>query len=145
MNFRKDFDCFSWSEINGRAENEDSFLVCELTAAPGEIPLTILAVADGMGGYEHGEDVSREALKKIALVLFELLVLEPGINCQKEEKKKSRSREFLAEALKEAIAQTNAYIKRMVKNNNWHNSGTTLAVVLISPPEAIAANLGDSP
>jgi protein phosphatase len=138
-------DYFTCSEINGRDNNEDSFLVCQITPAPGEIPLTILAVADGMGGYEPGEDVSREALKKISLLLFELLVLELGINCQNGKEKTVATREDLGDALREAIAQTNAYIKRMVKNNNWHNSGSTLAIVLISPPEAIIANLGDSP
>ncbi len=138
-------DYFTCSEINGRDNNEDSFLVCQLMPSPGEIPLTILAVADGMGGYEHGEDVSREALKKIALLLFELLVLEPTINCQNGKEQIAKTREDLADALREAIAQTNAYIKRMVKNNNWYNSGSTLAIVLISPPEAIIANLGDSP
>lgn len=58
---------------------------------------------------------------------------------------KSLSMERLNTALKEAIAQTNAHIKRMVKNNGWYKSGATLAVALISESLAIISNLGDSP
>lgn len=58
------------SEINQRAENEDSFLICEFTPNPNQNQLILLAISDGMGGYEHGEDVSREALRKISLILF---------------------------------------------------------------------------
>ena len=140
----KNIEYISNSKINQRPQNEDSFIICQLTPNPNQNPLTLLAISDGMGGYEHGEDVSREALKKISLNLFETLVFEPSINNQ-EKSTKSLSQEKLTTAIKEAIAQTNAHIKRMIKNNGWNKSGATLAVALISEPIAIISNLGDSP
>ena len=134
----------SRSETNKRPQNEDSFIICQLTPNPNQNPLTLLAISDGIGGYEHGEDISREALKKISLSLFETLVFEPSINNQ-EKSTKPPTKETLTTAIKEAIAQTNAHIKRIIKNNSWYKSGATLAVALISGPRAIISNLGDSP
>ncbi len=59
------------SEVNKRQNNEDSFVVWEVKPSSEETPITILAVADGMGGHVHGEIVSREALRKISLTIFE--------------------------------------------------------------------------
>lgn len=133
----------SRSETNKRPKNEDSFIICQLTPNPKQSPLTLLAISDGIGGYEHGEEISREALKKISLSLFETLVFEPSINNQ-EKSKKLPTIETLTIAIKEAIAETNAHIKRIIKNNSWDKSGATLAVALISEAIAIISNLGDS-
>ena len=131
----------SRSETNKRPQNEDSFIICQLTPNPNPNPLTLLAISDGIGGYEHGEDISREALKKISLSLFETLVFEPSINNQ-EKSTKPPTKETLTTAIKEAIAQTNAHIKRIIKNNSWHKSGATLAVAPISGPRAIISKQG---
>ena len=77
----------SRSETNKQPQNEDSFIICQLTPNPNPNPLTLLAISDGIGGYEHGEDISREALKKISLSLFETLVFEPSINNQEKSTK----------------------------------------------------------
>ena len=69
-----------YSKRNQRPKNEDSFLVCQLLPVLGREPVTILALADGMGGYAHGEDISREALRKIGAALFEELCVSPALN-----------------------------------------------------------------
>ncbi|MCL2939273.1 MAG: hypothetical protein MGU50_23455 [Trichodesmium sp. MAG_R02] len=98
----------SHSETNKRPQNEDSFIICQLTPNPNQNPLTLLAISDGKGGYEYGEDISREALKN-SLSLFETLVFEPSINNQ-EKSTKPPTKETLTTAIKEGIAQTNAHI-----------------------------------
>ncbi len=58
------------SETNQRENNEDSFQILQLIPHLGEDPITVLVVADGMGGHAHGEDVSREALRKFSTAFF---------------------------------------------------------------------------
>lgn len=140
----KNLEYITRTETNKRPQNEDNFIICQLTPNPNQNPITLLAISDGMGGYEHGEDISREALKKISLNLFETLVFEASINNQ-EKNAKTPTTQTLTIAIKEAIAQTNAHIKRMIKNNGWNRAGATLAVALIWEAIAIISNLGDSP
>ena len=56
----------SRSETNKQPQNEASFIICQLTPNPKQSPLTLLAISDGIGGYEHGEEISREVLKRSA-------------------------------------------------------------------------------
>lgn len=132
------------SVVNERANNEDSFLVCSLTPAPGAPPLTLLAIADGMGGHAHGEDASREALRKLALVLCDGLMIEPRLNLLAEPAP-WRAADKLGDLLIDAIEQANAYVLRLSTRNGWRGAGTTLVAALICEHTAVALNLGDSP
>ena len=131
------------SETNQRENNEDSFQILQLIPHLGEDPITVLVVADGMGGHAHGEDVSREALRKFSTALFEQVSVEPCLN--KLSCSKQLNLTLVAQALKSAIAQTNNYVQRMVKNNLWGVAGSTIVIAAICGNKAIVANLGDSP
>ncbi len=48
-----------YSQTNQREHNEDSFQIFALTPVLGQKPVTFMAVADGIGGYAYGEDISQ--------------------------------------------------------------------------------------
>jgi protein phosphatase len=139
------------SEQNGREENEDSFHLFALAPATGEPPVTFLSVADGMGGHEHGAEVSSESLKKISLALFEELVVIPSLNSLEAFPPFGRgaARTFTPEnvghKLLSALDQANAHVRRMVKQEGWSKAGSTVVVAAVNGREVTVANLGDSP
>jgi serine/threonine protein phosphatase PrpC len=135
--------CIVRSETNQRENNEDSFQIFQVIPIAGYSPITILAVADGMGGHAYGEEVSREALRKVSLALFEQLTFEPSINkCNPE---LTWNLPTLSKILMNALEQANAYVQRMAKNNNWGNAGSTIVIVMIWENTGIVGYLGDSP
>jgi len=131
------------SETNQRENNEDSFQIFSLLPALGQSPIVVLAVADGMGGHAYGEHVSREALRKISLSLFEQLTVEPSIN--RLEALLPVDAETLSQALINALEQANAHVRRMVEANKWGKAGSTIVVATVLDDVAVVANLGDSP
>lgn len=130
-------------EINQRDNNEDSFQISEIVPVAGQEPITILAVADGMGGHAYGEVVSYESLKKVIGSLHEKLVVDSSIN--RLEKPRVDSAETLSKALKEALKEANSHVKRMVEANKWGKAGSTIVVAAVLNDMAVVANLGDSP
>ena len=139
------------SDQNGREDNEDSFHLFAFAPLTGEPPVTFLAVADGMGGHEHGAEVSAEALKKISLALFEELVVIPSLNSLDAFPPFNRGAlahfapEQLGRSLLSALAQANAHVRRMVEQHGWSKAGSTVVVAAVNGREVTAANLGDSP
>ncbi len=134
---------FAASETNGRENNEDSFIVLHLIPAGSQQTLTCLAIADGMGGHEHGEFASSEALRRFARSLFEQLCLEPALNQMNEGS--AASMELLESAMRQAVIDTNAHVRRIIEANDWGQAGCTLVAALMSGDEAVVFNLGDSP
>jgi PPM family protein phosphatase len=134
---------FIHSETNQRDKNEDSVCVFTLTTPSETIPITVLAIADGMGGHAYGEFISQEALKKLSLILFEQITLEPSLNPINPPP--SITTDYLIQILTDSLQQTNAHIHRLVTNNHWGKGGTTLVVALIWQNQVIFGNLGDSP
>lgn len=127
------------SEINRRSNNEDSFQIFSLMRSPELEPITILAIADGMGGHANGKKLSWETLRKFSVSLFEE-VNEPAIDtfpiateCQ------------LEKILLEAIDRTNIHIRRRIEVNGWKGGGSTLVAAAIWNNMAVGVNLGDSP
>jgi protein phosphatase len=135
------------SDQNGRDNNEDSFQVFELSPAAGERPLTVLAVADGMGGHEHGEDVSHEALRTLSLWLFNELVGRPSVNRPTfRTPPEPPAPETIARALTFGMERASERVRQMVKTNGWSKAGSTVVAAIVAPSgEVVAANLGDSP
>ena len=127
---------YARTEINQRDNNEDNLDKSEFYVM-GEPPITVLSVADGMGGHEHGEDVSTEGLLKFSLTLFgELKAVERALPLTSEK---------LKQALINATNITNSHIRLMVESNKWHKAGSTIVSAAVWRDRVIAVNLGDSP
>lgn len=129
------------SRTNARENNEDSFLVFTLGPA-NEQPIPVLALADGMGGHDHGENISQEGLRKVALSLFEELCVAPALN---RTSPPPPTADALAETLWTAIQQANHHVRRMIELNKWAKAGSTIVLAAILGYKLIVANLGDSP
>ncbi len=133
---------YAKSEINQRDNNEDSFLAFQFSPSVNQTPITVLAIADGMGGHQHGEHISTEGLRRFSRALFEALAIEKSLNSAISP---VISTENIAQALESALEQTNAYINRMVQTNKWNKAGSTIVVAVIYDKSAVITNLGDSP
>lgn len=136
----------SWAiryEINEREENEDSFLFYELFIPTSQEKLRILAVADGMGGHVHGEDISRHVLYTINELLFEQFVLTPNLNVLQPSF--ALNDKTVGNILWQALEVTNARLRKLVQANGWGKAGSTIVIALIWGDILIVANLGDSP
>jgi protein phosphatase len=131
------------SDQNQRDKNEDSFLIFDVQPFGASSPLTVLTVADGMGGHEHGDYVSHESLRRISLSLFEQLTVAPALN--RFDSEEAFSLESLSKALLDALEQANAHVKRMIASNGWQKAGSTLVAAAVYENSAMIVNLGDSP
>ena len=132
------------SRQNQRENNEDSFQVFTLTPRSDRPPIYILAVADGMGGHAYGEQASEQTLRKLSLSLFESLTVESSINSLPQQLS-DLSPDRLSKSLQDALKAANEHIRRIVKQNNWGVSGSTVVVAAILENTAVVINLGDSP
>jgi protein phosphatase len=131
------------SDKNKRDDNEDSYLVVEFTPHGARTPLLVLGVADGMGGYEHGAEVSREVLRQMCLSLFQSLAVECALNGVPGGV--AFGPVHLAAALQEAAVIADGHIRRLVEANGWGMAGATVVVAAIYEGDVVAFNLGDSP
>lgn len=132
--------CYAYSEVNQRPNNEDSFFTYYLPTTQQTI--TVLSIADGMGGLNFGEQVSRETLRKVYLALCERLVVDSSLNKLERE---LVNIDWLAQAIEEAIKEANDFVLRMIHNNNWKRAGATIAVAAILNNTVVVISLGDSP
>jgi protein phosphatase len=134
------------SAINQREKNEDSFYLGALSPSLRGEPLYLLAIADGMGGHEHGEKASHEALRKLNQSLCESLVTLPRINHSKEPVGSAMpNAATLRTELMNALKLVNDRILQIVASNRWEKAGATLVAALLSDDLVVAVNLGDSP
>jgi PPM family protein phosphatase len=127
---------FCRTETNRRSNNEDSVDRSELCLA-GEAQITLLSVADGMGGYEHGEEISQAGLQQFQQTLRGKLTAV--------ETESALSVEKIRQALIIALEQANKQIRQTIATNNWHKGGSTIVVAAIWQDRLVATNLGDSP
>jgi protein phosphatase len=117
-------DVASYSDPAGRESNEDAILATQLPTHAGA---WVLAVADGMGGYENGEVASRIAIETLQKTLDET------------------KSEDLAIALKQAYRQANTAIYEYGQSRGEGNPlGTTLVSAVVIGRYATIANVGDS-
>ncbi|GAB4210571.1 MAG: Stp1/IreP family PP2C-type Ser/Thr phosphatase [Synechococcales cyanobacterium] len=138
MTFQPPVAFVTRSEQNGRDNNEDSFDAFWFAPNLNEDPITVLSVADGMGGHEHGEDVSREALLALKAYLVQHISFHNLDQSQ-------LTVEGLQKTLAAALAHTNFFVQYMVEDQNWYQAGSTLVTALIWRDALVVANLGDSP
>jgi PPM family protein phosphatase len=104
-----------------RDGNEDRYLVRE------ERGITLLAVADGVGGSSGGEIAADAAMVELGARFFEVLA--------------SRA---TSDALSEALRDANAAVLRAAGASGHRDAATTIVAAAVRPDEAIVANLGDS-
>ena len=114
----------SYSDPAGRATNEDAILATQLT---GPTSGHLLAVADGMGGYENGEVASQIAIDVLLKSISETASQDVSV------------------ALKQAYRLANQQIFEFgAKNGGANPLGTTLVSAVVVGRYATIANVGDS-
>lgn len=118
----------SMTDIGGRANNEDAVLVQPLPPAPdGAGAGYLLAVADGMGGYERGEVASKLAIDLVK----DLFARDQPAD--------------VALALKQAYRRANEAIYAQSEADPESGPmGTTLVCAVIRGKYVTIANVGDS-
>ena len=129
---------------NGRDNNEDSYTVFSLPLEVGGPEVVVLAIADGMGGYSHGEDVSREALLRLAHGLFDQWVIGGSLNALASAVALPDAH-GLGTALLEAVRLGHAQVRRMVERGGWGKAGSTVVATALARNAGAVVNLGDSP
>lgn len=106
-----------------RDTQEDSVLILE---HPENSQLKLIAVADGVGGYENGEQASEYLLRKL-IIYFEALP-----------KRQHNNLDFIKRTLEGRIKDINDRILE-------YNIGkTTLSMAIITKKETLLLNIGDS-
>jgi len=121
----------SATDVGGREENEDALFAGDLVPAGGGAlgteAVRLVAVADGMGGYQRGEVASAIAIETLRNVLAETDTSDA------------------AAALKQAFRRANqAIFADSAANGAPEEMGTTLVAGLLRGKYATIANVGDS-
>ena len=119
------------SDVGNKANNEDSAIAMKHPKVP---EFKLIAVADGLGGYEVGEVASSIAIEKLRdwFVTFEINdELYADSECYK----------IVSESLKMCIKDLNDTI---LNETGGKISATTLAVAVICGDYTILLNIGDS-
>lgn len=123
-----------------RDNNEDAFLAQQLTwsCLDGQHRLALLAVADGMGGYEAGEVASAITIRTIARALAPLLV---------EAIQEEGAGDFggrVEEALRSSLVEAGKEVARQAQAAPGRKGmGATAAVALIRDTQVTIAHVGD--
>jgi len=104
-----------------RDGNEDRYLVREVDG------LTLLAVADGVGGSSGGEIAADAALAELGTRFFE-----------------APEGRATSDALAEAMRDANAAVLRAAGTSGHRDAATTIVAAAVRADEAIIGNLGDS-
>lgn len=112
-----------------RAHNEDALLVLE--------ELGLLAVADGMGGLEHGEVASATAISTVSAAESALTEIIQAV----EDAPTQKHRANLGSALEQLSDIASSRIQQVLQGAN---SGTTLVLGVIAGGHVMIANTGDS-
>lgn len=117
-----------------REHNEDSYLTmhferCHIDKVES---LTVLAVADGMGGHEAGEVASKLCLQTFASHL--LTAIQKWLDFNEPD---------WQEVLREVFAEANRKVSLKAREMR-NNMGTTLTAAVLCGNKAVFANVGDS-
>lgn len=110
-----------------REINEDSFCCAELSCN-----MSLLIVADGMGGHNAGEVASKIAVKTLSQYVIENI--KAGI-----------PEDELVEVLQEGIQKANSDIyQESLKNSAYSGMGTTVTSAIVSQDQLVVGHVGDS-
>ncbi len=112
--------CFGLTDVGcARTSNEDAFAL--------EPELGLFVVADGMGGAQAGERASAIAIETIV----------QNVRCAAP----ARTPDILLQSIREANRNV---IEQAAGNPDYQGMGTTVVAVLMDPPAAHVASVGDS-
>lgn len=114
------------SHIGLRKDNEDSYYISENNK--------LLAIADGMGGHEHGQLASRIAVEQFVRMAEK----------QSRESVSAFSAGFSTEQMQAAFEQANRAVYEKQEALHSGIMGTTLTAVCISGNALYAGHVGDS-
>ena len=123
-----------------RSQNEDSLLTLELSTgtAAGSPPCCLIAVADGLGGYEGGEIASSLAISSLSEKI------RSGIDINSLSRGSAISERANASALlADAVREANQRVFNEARGR-YNNMATTLVAALTVGEHACIANVGDS-
>src|SRR6202041_3616298 len=110
-----------------RENNEDSVLYWEPVAAELESKGRLAVIADGMGGYEGGQEASRMAVETVREVYDKVVGDDPHV------------------ALLEAFSRAHEKIQAFaVAHPELHGMGTTCTALVIRGRKLYFAHVGDS-
>jgi len=124
-----------------RLANEDRYLFRQVArqSPEGELSAVVVAVADGIGGEEGGERASRLALDYLETYL------SPHLNSLLTGALLGQAPQNVFSLLQEAASSADEAIRKTAQENQeLHDMGTTLAVVLLVGSHAYVGNVGDS-
>ncbi len=112
-----------------RPSNQDAYLFEPLSVPGGGV---LLAVADGMGGYDGGEVASRLAIQTLRAYV------PPRVEAWAREGS-------VGEGLVEAIREANrAILQEQLAHRELANMGTTVTAVIAIGPRLYVGHVGDS-
>ncbi len=123
-----------------RRRNEDGFLVQQIawSDVDGFQEVVLLALADGMGGYEAGHQASRLVIETVGATLAPLLA---GVWTGQF---KAASPTVLAENIDYALLEANrAVLRKGQSDPACKGMGATAEVVLIGAGRALIGHVGD--
>lgn len=122
-----------------RERNEDSCLMIRQSwnTMGQQRDMALLVVADGMGGYEAGDQASRLAIRKLGGILSALL--EAGLNGTLPEPGAG-----LSTSLDLALRETNKAVVHEARTNpSCKGMGATVVVTLVVDSQVFISHLGD--
>jgi serine/threonine protein phosphatase PrpC len=120
--------------VRQRSPNEDSVMVLQNTCSHrGELlPFSLLVVADGMGGHQHGQEASRLAILNMMHTVLQNILLNGEL-----------SDELLRDMLVGGVDWANRAIYQRGRELDC-TMGTTLTAALVVGMRAYIVNVGDS-
>lgn len=145
-----DLDFAGRQGVGAREEQQDAyaFSVVVEGSRQHDAKVLLVAVADGMGGYEGGGEASRTAVGAFVEGYFGYLdgleCMAGGIIADGEEEK---DRPFSCLALAAGLGAANGALDKLVENDpeNLEGAGTTLLGAVVGVDRILWISVGDSP
>ncbi len=142
---------FAGRQIIGKREDQQdnyAFSVIEEGAGKDSAEALLIAIADGMGGYEGGGEASQTAVKSFIEGYFKYLDADStSPNSEGTLKSMETEAPFSSLALAAALGAANGALDNLVSADpdTLEGAGTTMLGVVIGPKRLQWISVGDSP
>jgi serine/threonine protein phosphatase PrpC len=124
------------TDIGAKREHNEDFVVAitlDLKCEALSTSLAVLVLADGMGGYGHGEIASKIAAKTFIKTLFDKDFVGEDIGSN-----------YWEDILKSAVEKANQEVLDLSISKQMGKIGTTLLGAIVSNGRAFIVSVGDS-